>query len=169
MSPVKFSFVLVILLFLAPQFFIVAVSPQVSKDEAASALANSESVLVSAYDTVLEAEQAGANVSGLLVRLSDAGERFDKAGVAYRLGDFEATINLANNCSEIGNSVKLEADELRLEAYGPRYVELWFNLILSILGIIIVAFGSFWAWRTFKRRYYRRVLEMKPEVASSEP
>jgi len=169
MSPLKFSFVLVIFSFLASQFFVAAAFSQVSKDEAASALANCESVLVSAYRTVLEAEQAGVNVSGLLVRLNDAGERLGKAEAAYRLEDFEATINLANNCSEIGNTVKLEADELRLKAYGPRYTDVWFKLTASIVGIVFVGFGSFWAWRIFKRRYYRRLLEMKPEVVSGEP
>ena len=38
---------------------------------------------------------------------------------------------------------------------------------LNILDVNVV-FLSFVVWRVFKRRYHRRVLEMRPEVVSGE-
>jgi hypothetical protein len=37
-----------------------------------------------------------------------------------------------------------------------------------LVGVVVVAFGSFWGWRVFRRRYVRRVLGLKPEVTKDE-
>jgi len=167
MSVLKLCCALTVLFVLASSTLVVG-ALAVDRESATLAVERAETETVSAYRAVLDAEQAGANVSGLLVRLNDAGEHLAEAEIAYGLGDFEAAINFANVCLEISRAVKIEADELRLEASGPRYMDVWFRMIGSIFGMTVVGFGSFWAWRIFKKRYYRRVLETKPEVVSGE-
>jgi len=135
---------------------------------AASAISQSEEVVASAYEAVLEAEQVGANVSGLLARLDDAGELLAEAKVALGLGEFDYVVFLAEYCSEIGGDVRDEADELRVEAYGSRIQSSRLTMVGSTVGVVCVVVGSFWGWRVFKRRYFRRVLGMKPEVATDE-
>jgi len=139
-----------------------------SEDVAASAIEEAEGVMASSYRAVLEAEGAGANVSGLLARMNEAGELLAQAQVSYRLGDFDGAARSADLCGEIGEGVMVEALGLRdlavLEA-GQRFR--W-TMMGSMLGVVIVVGASFLGWRIFKLRYCRRVLGMKPEVAKDE-
>jgi len=136
-------------------------------DVATLAINQAEDVVASAYEAVLGAEQAGANVSSLIVQLNDAGEFLAEAHVAYRLGDFDGAIVSANQCSAIGESVESEADDLRVQVYGSRVMDSWLTVAGSLVGVVLVVFGSYWSWRVFRRRYYREVLRVKPEVAEA--
>ena len=71
-----------------------------AKDEAAviSDLAEAEETVFSAYDVVLEAEDAGANVSDLLVRLNVASDFLTEAYTWYRLQNFENSSYFAGLC-----------------------------------------------------------------------
>ena len=168
MRILKFSSVLIILLIFVSPFFVSAALAEVSKDEAASALANADGVVVSAYQVVLKAEEAGANVSSLLIRLNEAGENLVHARVAYSLGNFDETTRFADLSRDIGEEVRNEANKLKGLAWAEDVQRLWFMMASSVIGVIAVAFGSFLAWRVFKRRYYRQVLGMRPEVGADE-
>jgi len=160
--------VLLIVLAFSASIFTTEILASNSENTATTSIERAENALASAYQAVLETEQVGANVSGLLAQLNEAGEFLVEAQVAFRLGDFDEAVISANNCSEIGESVKDEADELRVKAYGSRTMGFWLTTTGSLVGVIAVGFGSFWGWRVFKRRYYKRVLRMKPEVAKDE-
>ena len=167
MSTLKFAVVfLAILVCLYP--FLVFESLASNEDVATLAINQAEDVVASAYEAVLGAEQAGANVSSLIVELNDAGELLAEAHAAYRLSDFDGAIVSANQCSAIGESVKNEADNLRVATHGSRVMGSWLTVAGSLVGVVLVVFGSFWGWRVFKRRYYREVLRVKPEVAQDE-
>jgi len=139
-----------------------------SEDTATTSIERAENVLVSVFQAVLEAEQVGVDVSVLLAQLNEAGEFLAEARMALGLGEFDEAVHSANICSEIGESVKSEADELLVEAYGSRVMVSWLTMSGSLVGVFVVGFGSFWSWRVFKRRYHRRVLRIKPEVAKDE-
>jgi hypothetical protein len=139
-----------------------------SKDTATISIERAENALVSAYQAVLEVEQVGANVSGLLAQLNEAGELLAEAHMAYRLRDFDEATRFADLCYDVGESVKNKADELRVEAYRSRTMGLWLTMSGSLVGMVAVVFGSFWGWRVFKRRYYEQILRKKPEVAKDE-
>jgi len=135
-------------------------------EEAALAIERAEGVVVSGYQIVLEAEQARANISRLLARLNEAGELLALARVSYRVGDFDGAVLFAELCGEIVDGVKVDALGLRnlaVEEAGHRF---WWAIIGSIVGVSIIVFLSFLSWFIFKGRYYRRVLEMRPEVVS---
>jgi len=167
-SGLKFSLVLLMSLVLASQFFIFETFAEASKDVAVLALTDAEGVMVSAYQAVSRAEEAGANVSGLLARLNEAGGFLARARMVYDFGDFEEAAGLASSSRNIGVEVENAAVELKDSAFLERVQRMWFMMIGSIFGVILVFFGSFWVWRVFRRRYYRRVLGMKPEVSSNE-
>jgi hypothetical protein len=139
-----------------------------SEDAATTSIERAENVLVSAFQAVLEAEQVGADVSVLLAQLNEAEEFLAEARMALGLGEFDEAVHSANICSEIGETVTSEADELLVEVYGSRVMVSWLTMSGSLVGVFVVGFGSFWSWRVFKRRYHRRVLRTKPEVAKDE-
>jgi len=167
MSVFRFSLVLMLVAFLTFHGIFITFG-KVSGDEASLALTNAESTLVSAYQKVLEAEEAGANVSGLLVRLNEAGGFLARARMAYTLGDFDEAVRFASSSGDVAVEVQNSAVGLRDLALGDGVQRLWFTLVGSVVGVVLVVLGCFWVWRVFKRRYYRRVLGMKPEVATDE-
>ncbi len=116
----------------------------------------------------MEAEQSGGNVSGLLARLNEAGQLLSQARVSYRVGDFDGAVGFANLCSEIGMGVQVEAYGFRSLASEGAVQRFRWTMIGSILGVTIIFGASFLGWRVFRRRYYQRVLRMKPEVVSDE-
>jgi hypothetical protein len=168
MSVPKFSFVLVVFTVLMVQSLLVTASAESSEDEAASALSNAEQAAFTSYQAVLKAEQAGANVSVLLIEMNDAGELLAEAQVDSRLGKLDEAVYLADLCRGTFISVQDQADELWARAYGSNVMHGGWVIFGSLAGVLLVVFGSFWAWRSFKRRYYRQVLGMKPEVTGDE-
>ena len=153
MSVLKFSFVLLVFLGLASQFFVPIVLAQTSEAEAASALVTSENAVVSAYQAVSKAEEAGANVSSLLVRLNEAGWFLDRARVAYKSGDFDSTGSLATLCNEKLDGFVADADVLGETAIKEHYLDFFVNLAGSIIGAVGVVCVGFFVWFFLKRKY----------------
>ena len=162
-----FFFLLVLSVSVAPVFVSVAFAES-DDDVALSAIDGAEVSVVLAYEAVLEAEEAGVDVSGLLVRLNDCGELLVEARVAYGLGDFDEALGFAGLCSEVGDAVNSDAVDLRLGAQGSRVTELWLTLAGSLVGVVVVLFVGFFGWGVVKRRFVRRVLEMKVEVGEGD-
>lgn len=108
-------------------------------------LTNTEEISASAYEAILEAEQAGANVSSLLDRLNLGGEN---------LADIE--------------DLRSEALALRDEAKSLRETNFVVTVVGSVVSMVIVVVSCFFAWHVFRRRYLRRVLGSRPEVVSGE-
>lgn len=131
-------------------------------------LTKAEEVSASAYEAILEAEQAGANVSSLLDRLNLAGAYLAEASVWYRLGDSENASRFADLCNDIVEDVRREALELRDEAKSLEATDFVVTIIGSSVGVIIVVAVCSVVWRVFKRNHYRKVLGLKPEVVSGE-
>jgi len=167
MSALKFSCILMIFLFAISSFFLIATAKGISENEATLASNDADGTVVSAYLATLKAEEAGANVSGLLIQLDEAGGFLARAHMAYRSGNFDETIHFANLSKNIGEEVQNAADRLEILALSEGHQRLLFTMIGSIACVILTVLGSFWGWRIFKRRYFKRVLKMKPEVASN--
>ena len=125
-----------------------------SEDTATLAITQAEETFASAYEAVLEAEQAGANVSVLLDRLNIAAEHLAEARMLYRLGDFDGAVNSAD-LSELGMDVKTEAEQLKVDAQRFWNMDLLNRITVPIVGVIVVILATFVAWRIFKQRYFR--------------
>jgi len=146
------AFLLFLLLF--PILLVNAASVDVPN----SALTEVEETFASAYEAVLEAEQAGANITELLDRYNLAVERLAEARILLRLGDFDGTVNFVDLVN-IGADVKAEAEQLKIDAQKSSNSNQLNVLTFSIIGIIVVICTTFVCWRVFKRRYSRQPLE----------
>jgi len=138
-------------------------------DAAALAIARAEDNVSSAYQAVKDAEGAGANISGLLSKLNEAGKLLAKANISCRTGNFENATLFADASTEIANSIKIEAYRTRDLASYQGLLRFQFTFAASILSIAAVLFISFTSWRLFKRYYCKRILKLKPEMSSGEP
>lgn len=168
MSGLRAIAVLFVLFGLVSSVFVLGIKALDVEDVASSAIESAELAVGLAYEAVLEAEGAGANVSGLLNELNDGAEALSKAYMSNRVGNFDDAIYFADLCYDLVGSIEAEANELRDVAAGERNQRLLLNTLSSVLAIVCIFYGGFFGWRFFKRRYYRRVLKMKPEVASNE-
>lgn len=125
----------------------------ISEAEASSKIREAENAINSAYDEVLEAEKAGANIAGLLSILNDAGELFSRANLAYSIGDFDSAFDFAVWSKEKLNGFGAEADALRETAVQQHDWDFMFYVMGSIVGAIGVIFGGFVVWFFLRRRY----------------
>ena len=138
-----------------------------SEDVVTLALTEAEEALASAHEAVLEAEQAGANVSALLDKSNLAGEYLAEAYVWYRLGVFENANRFAGLCSDVIGGVRSEAFELRDEAKRLSEADFVVNIISSVVGVSVVLVSCSIIWLVFRRRYHKRV-GLRSEVVYDE-
>jgi len=125
-----------------------------SNQEAASlVITAAEETIISTYEAVLEAEQAGGNVTGLFAQLNEAGEFLAAARLSYRNGDFDNATRFANFSENVGEEVKNSTIELKDLAWNEGMQRTLFAMLGSISGVISVILGSLWVWRFLKRRY----------------
>jgi hypothetical protein len=165
-SWLKFLVVSVFLFMLVP--FLVPWVTATNGDAVPSEVAEAEEALVSAYDVVLEAEEAGANVSGLLDRLSVGGEYLAEAYNYVRLGDSENAGRLAGLCVEAVDDLEGEAALMREEAARLERADLLARVFGSAVGVVVVVVSGVLLWALFKRRYNEKILKLRPEVNDVE-
>jgi beta-lactamase regulating signal transducer with metallopeptidase domain len=164
MSIPKVSCILLIFLFAVSIFSSVATARGASESEATSASNQADETVTAAYIATLKAEEAGADISDLLTQLDEAGELLARAHMAYRSYDFDEATHFANLANSIGAEIQSEADVAKVAASAEGQQHLAIAIIVSVVSAVLVVIGSFFGWRVFKRRYYERVLKMKPEV-----
>ena len=134
-------------------------------DLAKEAIDLARSSLVDAYKSVLDAEKAGADVTSLTERLTNAGSKLTYAYLFYEAESYDATLALADSCYEVGEKIKAEADVLKPTASINAMILFWFQIFGYVGALAIIIVASVLGWRAFRKRYYRKVLEMKPEAS----
>ena len=154
----------IVLLFVLISTLAFSVSASTSREAAISTVSEAEQSVAQAYEAVLDAEAAGADVSGLLIELNNAVELFSEARMAFEDGDFEEATRLADLANGVGSEVAVEAERLKVEANSAGVDRFWWLLVGSVLGVSVVASVSFLGYRYFKRWYFRRLLKMRPRV-----
>ena len=167
-SSLRATVVLFVLFSLVSSVFVAGTQALDVEEVASSAIESAELAVDVAYEAVLEAEGAGANVSGLLDELNDGAEALSKAYISNRVGDFDDAVYFADLCYGLVAGIEAEANELRDVAVVERDQRLLLTSFGSVFAVVCIFCGGFFGWRFFKSRYHRRVLEMKPEVASNE-
>lgn len=134
-------------------------------DEASSAIGEADNALRMAFEAVLEAERAGANVSDLIVKLDEAGGLLAEAENAYRVGNFSEAVSRAEECSVLADGVVGEALSLKSSALADAQKAVLQTLTFSWVGGVAFLAVLFFVWGWFKRVYAKKLLKMKPEVA----
>lgn len=121
-------------------------------DEALLAINEANGKLRTAYEGVFKAERAGANVSGLLVVLNEAGWFLSRAKLAYSQGDFDSAVVYANECRSMLEGFTDQADALRRSAEAAGRWDFMVNFVGSAVGAVCVLVGGFAVWVFLKRR-----------------
>ena len=153
------------LLFALSSTLLVSVSATASSSERAlSTISEAEESIGEAYNTVLDAERVGADVSDLLVRLNDAAALLSEAHMALEVGNLEEATRFAESTSEVGYEVVDGAERLEIEANNAQVHRSWWFMVTSALGVSVVLVASLLGYEYFKRRYYRRLLKTSPRV-----
>lgn len=146
----------------------IGVCAAASEAEAETKIEEVEGALTSAFVAVLSAERSGADVSDLLIKLDSAGEFLAEARMCYRNGDFEGAVYYANVSVQMVLGLVEEAERSEASALDEFNERLFETAAVSSVAVSVIISGCFVGWGLFKRRYFRRVLEMKPEVLESE-
>jgi hypothetical protein len=131
--------------------------------EAADRIAEAEESLRGAFDTVVDAEQAGANVSVLAQRLNQAGASLARAREYLTVGNYSGAISFADDCKSFADGVGSDAVALRSDAIGAAG-NWWIPIAISVSGSAMVIVVLFFVWRWFKQGYLKRILRSRPEV-----
>jgi hypothetical protein len=134
--------------------------------EASSTISEADQVVKQAYITVLDAESAGANVTGLLARLNDAAALLAQAEMAYRNANTNTAADKAYNALSIAAGVQTSAVDARDTALVSGQNALWSTVAFSSIGFVALVLVLSLVWRLFKQSYVRRMFEAKPEVSS---
>ena len=134
-------------------------------DEVYPFIRDAEEAITSAFEAVLEAEEAGGNVSRLIVRLNEAAGLLSDAKSWFINGDFDESIELAANLVEIADVVRDEASTLKISALEHREFVFIVSLVASMVGVPAFLFFMLLLWRRFKSHYMRKILSLRPEAA----
>jgi hypothetical protein len=143
-----------------------ALCQSISQEEAEAKIGEAEGAFNAAYNAVLEAERAGANISTLIVKLNVAGGFLAEAKNAFRVGNFSEAFGKAENCLAMLDGIAENALKLKGLAMAESQKAFWQSLVFSCLGSFGFLVGLFYFWSRFKSAYTKKLLKMKPEVAS---
>lgn len=135
-------------------------------DEGSSFVLKAEYDLRGAFEAVLEAERAGANVSVLVEKLNEAGRFLAEAENALRGGNFSEAVSEAGRCSLAAEGIVGEALSLKSLALVQSQRAFRLNLAISVVTSSVFIVVLFFVWRWFKGFYVKKLLRMKPEVVS---
>ena len=129
-----------------------------------SELTDADNALKQAFAAALEAEQAGADVTGLLGRLSDGANILAQGEVAHRVGDFSLALEKAEDVLAIASRVKSEAARAEVVASVNDNVEVLSAITIGFVAELFFLFVMFLIWTRFRRNYVKKLRHCKPEV-----
>jgi len=135
------------------------------QDEAYNAVQLGEEAISLAFKAVLEAENAGANVSGLVQRLNEAVGFLSEARVLAANGSFDREVaEFTSRCVDVADRVRDEALALLASALAHRDFVSRLSVAGSVVGVSVFLSFMFLSWRWFKVYYRRKVLDLRPEA-----
>jgi len=111
--------------------------------------------IVECYEAAANASGAGANVTGLLGSLNEAGDLLSRASLAYNMSDFESAVVLANRSRSKLSGFVVEAEGLREAAVRDGYWSFVVNVVGSGVGAVAMVCGGLAVWFVLKRRLNR--------------
>jgi hypothetical protein len=130
----------------------------------ASKIDEADNDLKQAFEAVLAAENAGANVSGLMARLNQAGVLLAQAEMAYRDASSAEAADKASQCLIALQGVSDEASALRDSALANSQQVFRQSITISSISAVVFLLMLVLVWRWFSRYYMRKLLKMKPEA-----
>jgi hypothetical protein len=132
-------------------------------EDAVAAVSSADGALRGAFLAVSGAEGSGANVSGLMGRLTEAGGALTGAKAALENGDYADAVSQAGECVSLASGVVEDAGVLKSDAVATAS-GWWITVSLSVVGSAVFVAVLFLAWRWFRRFYAAKLLGSRPEV-----
>lgn len=129
-----------------------------------SQLTEAESMVKKAFSAVLKAEDAGANVTDLLSRLSDGMNFLAQAEMDYKTGDVNGATSNAVDASSIAFEVESNAVEASFAGSIKSQMAFWFTFGIVNLAEAAFILVMFLGWRAFKKNYLKRLHKPKAEM-----
>jgi CHASE3 domain sensor protein len=137
-------------------------------DPATSKLQAANNAVDQAFNAVLDAEKAGANVTGLLAQLNTAQGLLAQAESSDRTGNTNTAATQADSVLPIAQQVTAAAQDAKQSAIVSERNGFWSTIALTVVGVFVFVLVLFLVWRRFKLRYLKNLSEAKPELVSSE-
>jgi predicted PurR-regulated permease PerM len=135
-------------------------------DETASKLQAADNAVKQAFNSVLDAEKAGANVTGLLYQLNVATDLLAQAENAYRTGDYNTAAANSGNVNLVTQQVTVAAQTAKETAESSTQNSFWTTVGLSVAGSLVFVLSLFFVWRWVKQRYIGGLDATEPEVVN---
>jgi hypothetical protein len=164
-----FAFFAVILFFslvagscLYNEHYVLAQSDQVSLKLQEAGIAVDQ-----AFDVVLDAEKAGANVTNLLDQLNVAASYLAQAENYYRTGDSNNAATQAGNVLLIAQQVTTSAQNVKQTAEVSGQNVFWLTFVFAGIGASLFVAVLFLIWRKVKRGYMKKLFGSKPVVVEN--
>jgi len=156
----KTAFVVLVLLAVLVSGGFTAVCHGLSEADATSAVAQADQRVRSCYAAVAAAQKAGANATGLLATLNDAGVLLSEAHLALINGSFDSANDSARQSMQKLDGFEAQALGLQNAAARAGYSNFMFKVVGSIVEAVIVLVGSFvvWSWLKTRQRKARKVV-----------
>ena len=129
-----------------------------SESDARTAVAQASQRVSVCYSVAADAAKAGANVSGLLVTLDDAGGLLSRAELALAKGEFDSASTMAHLCEERLVGFEDAAAGLRASAVRAGFLDFAFGVVGSAVGSVVVVVVGVVVWFWLKRRSVGRVV-----------
>ena len=155
------------LVFLTTSFLSSVSKFTVEATETPSELTDADNALKQAFAAVLEAEQAGANVTVLLGRLNEGANLLAQAEMAYRVGDVSEAVDKAAGVFVIASEVEMDTVRASGLASISGQIAVWMTVGISIVAGSYFVFFMFWIWTWFKQNYIKNQLNSRLEVKSN--
>jgi hypothetical protein len=121
-----------------------------------------------AFNAVLDAENAGANVTALITQLNDAYSLLNQANLAYQNGNQTDAENKASTVISTCHQVLDEAQLAQQNASTAYSSAFSLTITATFIALIVFALAAFFMWRWFRNRYLRNLSSAKPEVIDYE-
>ncbi len=135
-------------------------------DQTTSKLQAANTAVNQAFNAVLDAEKAGANVTGLLAQLNTAEGILAQAEISYRTGDSNTSAAQADSVLPIAQEVTASAQDAKQTALVSGQNAFWFTIAFTVIGAFVFVLVLFLVWRWVKRIYINNLSQAKPEVNS---
>jgi len=135
-------------------------------NQANSKLQEANIAVNQAFNAVLDAEKAGANVTDLLTQINTAQSILAQADNSFRTGDSNTAATQADSVLPIAQQVTLDAQNAKQTAIVSSQNAFWTTIALTIVGVSVFALVLFLVWRRFRQNYIKGLSESKPEVVN---
>jgi hypothetical protein len=129
-------------------------------------LDTANNVFEQAFRAVLEAENAGANVTNSVTQLNHAAELLVQAENFYAIGDLETAAIQADLVIFIAEEVSSLCQNAKQLALISSQKNFLFTTAFIIIGICVFLLLLIISWRLFKRYYIKKIYKRKPGVTS---